>query len=652
MFAALVLERDPLVLRDLPRLIPAWLQIFGGFAMVGLVVWLLVYFLGYSRVESKKLPYPQVLAFTAGVVAAAVAYAVYFALLLPQVLAVLQGKTPAQPSPRSLRLQSLLLTVAGACALFSACLPFFLNLARLRFRRIWALAKLSFKDAIRRRALYAFSLLLLVFLFASWFIPSKAEDQIRTYVQVVYWAEAPLLLLVAVILAAFSIPTDVRQQTIHTVLTKPVERFEVVLGRFLGFVALMTLVLLVMTGVSLIYVLRGVDPQAAAESLKARMPLYGGMHFEGTSREQGDSVGDEWEYRGWITYNPSSPRPQAAVWNFSLTDMAASVAERDRVRCEFTFDIYRTTKGRENRGISCKLIFTTWQYPELERQGKSSEAKYRERRRELLAQERGKPNPRSELDIDNELCQELGYYEVPAKEVFGREHTEMLEIPGGLFRKAREGGGAARPDALRIRVECTSQTMYLGMAKNDLYFRLDNPQAGADTFWFSWNFVKGAGGLWFRLCLVIGVAVTLSTYLSGVISLLVAMLLYLGGLCQGFIRQVAEGSAEVGHGPMEAFWRLATRQPIAAPMEDSPIKTVTTHSDEVFRWLVRRLMNLIPDVEHFDLTQYVAEGFNYSVAAWNSPSLLMNLILLAGYLFPCGVLAFYMLRWREVAAST
>ena len=40
-----------------------------------------------------------------------------------------------------------------------------------------------------------------------------------------------LLISVGMLLAAFSIPTDIKNLTIHTIVTKPVERFEIVLGR-------------------------------------------------------------------------------------------------------------------------------------------------------------------------------------------------------------------------------------------------------------------------------------------------------------------------------------------------------------------------------------------------------------------------------------
>src|SRR5262249_7798457 len=150
----------------------------------------------------------------------------------------------------------------ACCALAAVLVPVLVNIPQLRWRRIWALAKLSFKEALRRRVLWAFSLLLVVFLFASWFLPYKPEDQVRNYVRAVYWTMTPLLLVTAGLLAAFSIPADLRNQTMHTIVTKPVERFEIILGRFIGYTLLMTMVLAVMNLLSLVYVARGVDQEA------------------------------------------------------------------------------------------------------------------------------------------------------------------------------------------------------------------------------------------------------------------------------------------------------------------------------------------------------------------------------------------------------
>src|SRR5688500_20090663 len=46
MLGALVFERDPLTLADIPAGVKVWFQVVGGFAFLGIVLWLL---LGYSR---------------------------------------------------------------------------------------------------------------------------------------------------------------------------------------------------------------------------------------------------------------------------------------------------------------------------------------------------------------------------------------------------------------------------------------------------------------------------------------------------------------------------------------------------------------------------------------------------------------------------
>ena len=40
----------------------------------------------------------------------------------------------------------------------------------------------------------------------------------------------------------------------------------------------------------------------------------------------------------------------------------------------------------------------------------------------------------------------------------------------------------------------------------------------------------------------------------------------------------------------------------------------TTYPTSRFRWFIRRVLDLIPDVDRYDLTAYVGEGFNIPVA--------------------------------------
>src|SRR5581483_3886459 len=191
------------------------------------------------------------------------------------------------------------------------------------------------------------------------------------------------------------------------------------------------------------------------------------------------------------------------------------------------------------------------------------------------------------------------------------------------------------------RVSSTAQTQMLGVAKRDLYVL-----AAERPFWI--NFLKGIIGMWFTFMLVLGLAVACSTYLSGVISWLCTLFLFGAGLFADYIQQLAEKRA-IGGGPMEAAWRLVNRQPIGVPLEETPTTTLFTGADEVYRWMLRRLLNIIPDVSRFDLHHYVANGFDIS---WSQVLLLDNFIPLVGYLLPWGVLAFYLLKFREIANPT
>jgi hypothetical protein len=92
------------------------------------------------------------------------------------------------------------------------------------------------------------------------------------------------------------------------------------------------------------------------------------------------------------------------------------------------------------------------------------------------------------------------------------------------------------------------------------------------------------------------------------------------------------------------------RRELLAPSGDE-VKTVTDRvvaiSDASFRWVIRRILNIFPDVSRFDLTRYVSEGFNIS-----SEQILVNFLLMMAYLLPCALLGYYLMNWREVAGAT
>ena len=59
-----------------------------------------------------------------------------------------------------------------------------------------------------------------------------------------------LMLLLALFLGALSLPADIKNRTLHTVVTKPVRPSEIVLGRILGFTIVGTVLLALMGVIS------------------------------------------------------------------------------------------------------------------------------------------------------------------------------------------------------------------------------------------------------------------------------------------------------------------------------------------------------------------------------------------------------------------
>src|SRR5262249_17260518 len=155
---------------------------------------------------------------------------------------------------------------------------------------------------------------------------------------------------------------------------------------------------------------------------------------------------------------------------------------------------------------------------------------------------------------------------------------------------------SASPD-LTVRVTCGPYNeQYVGMARHDLYARLDDAK-GVNQLGFALNFFKAAFGLWLLLALVIGLSVVLASYPSGRVSLLAVMTLFVCGLGLPFIQSVALGKNEGGSGPAESMLRIFRREISGTSMADSASTTerIVGIGDDTFRWVVRRVLLIFPD---------------------------------------------------------
>ena len=90
---------------------------------------------------------------------------------------------------------------------------------------------------------------------------------------------------------------------------------------------------------------------------------------------------------------------------------------------------------------------------------------------------------------------------------------------------------------------------------------------------------------------------------------------------------------------------LKQLQQIAKGLDPKALAKLTDGGDLFFSWMVRRFINVVPDLDSYSWTGYLSEGFSVPLEC-----LAMNLLTTVGYLLPWFVLSFYLMRSREVAA--
>ena len=212
--------------------------------------------------------------------------------------------------------------------------------------RVLAVSRLTLKEAVRRKALAVFVVFALLLMFAGWFMSSgNNRDDLQAGVQIWFLLTAIswLILPAAMFLSCWSIPEDIRVRSLHTVVTKPIRRIEIVLGRMLGFASVIVAVILVMGISGYIWIKRQV-PESVQDQLMCRVPVYGSLLFkdrQGRLADSGINTGDVWRYRSYIEGNTQS----RAIWFFRGIN---EDTYGDKINLESRFEAFRTIKGTED----------------------------------------------------------------------------------------------------------------------------------------------------------------------------------------------------------------------------------------------------------------------------------------------------------------
>lgn len=124
---------------------------------------------------------------------------------------------------------------------------------------VWRIAKITVAEARRRRVLQAVVVLVVLILFSMTFFSYLSPgEQSRMLINGGLSAITVFGILLAIFLAAFLIPQELETRTVYAILAKPVKRFEFVLGKYLGALIILAVIVAVMTAM-LVLVLMAQD---------------------------------------------------------------------------------------------------------------------------------------------------------------------------------------------------------------------------------------------------------------------------------------------------------------------------------------------------------------------------------------------------------
>jgi hypothetical protein len=548
----------------------------------------------------------------------------------------------------------------------------FRELFRTSPRRVWAIARLAVKESIRRRVIVALAVYIVILLFAGWFLQTGYREPGKLFFSVVLTATTYLVLLIALLISAFSLPNDFKSKTIYTVMTKPVRASDIVLGRILGFTIVGTVLLAIMAVCSAGFVWRMLehthsvkidtlediyDSKGKVVGKKGRTTTNQQHSHEVRILPDGSGVAtstNEHEHEitrtdvgGEPTYHVSGPRGllRARVPEYGkvrFTDRkSVEVAKGISVGSEWTYRSF--VEG----GSPMSAI---WTFSGI----KESSLRKDENGAEVLPMELIVRVFRTfKGDIENGI-QGIAQLRNPDQKADGKyvksEPWTFRAKDGSInkfdwSRKLRDADQkdidllkdlVSEDGRVEVVVQCLDRAQYYGFAQPDCYIRLPD---GSPL----WNFCKAQASIWIQMVLVIAIGVTCSTLVNAP----VAMLFTISFITLGFFRQffvdVAIGK-QVGGGPIESLYRIITQMNQVSPLSENIGTDLIKNIDVVLKKGMESLAFVLPDFRSFSTVDYVAYGYHIPMN-----HIYQDLTVCLAYLVGLFVIGYFFLRTREVA---
>ncbi len=561
------------------------------------------------------------------------------------------------------------------------------DLANTSVRRTLAMAMLAVQESIRRKVLIAFAVFIVVLLFAGWYLDVKSDNPGRLYLSFVLTSSNYLVLILALFLSTFSLPADIKNRTIYTVVTKPVLASEIVVGRILGFTAVGTVMLALMGSVSYIFVVRGLSHQHDFVAENAEQEVAGGRvigngrtelanhhsHEFTFNDEEGigetDSVmqhthiveksGGEFAIAG----PPQGMPPKGRVPSYGkLRFLNRAGAEGEGVNVGYEWTYRKYIEGGT-------LAAAIWTFDGINESNFSSDHLPLELNLTVFRTHKGdikksvvgeiilqNPDPAAAIRRSTPITFSVKEYEtdqqlIPRK-LSATRIDESTPIDVDLFDDLAPNG------KLEVIVRCAERAQYFGMAQADVYFK-------ASETWFVTNFFKAYAGIWMQMLIVICIGVTTSTCLSGPVAMMATISSVAMGVFARFIAGVfgeqwksnpflaklfgtvlGKGAGIEGGGPIESFIRVVTQKNLSIDLEINPIvMAAITWIDLFLMGVLYIFTRILPDFRELNRADNVALGFDIPLTL-----LTQHGLITMSFFVMLSIGGYFILKTREIAA--
>ncbi|HNS20326.1 MAG TPA: hypothetical protein PKH24_07490 [Sedimentisphaerales bacterium] len=141
-------------------------------------------------------------------------------------------------------------------------------------RRVWAVATNTIRQALRMKVAAIFIVLLLVLLPVMGYTASgdgTLKGRLQTFISYGLSLTGLLLSLLTIIASIYSVTSDIEHRQIYTVVTKPIRRYQLILGKLLGVIVLNVALLTLFSGI--IYGVVVLLPRFAGASAEERVQI-------------------------------------------------------------------------------------------------------------------------------------------------------------------------------------------------------------------------------------------------------------------------------------------------------------------------------------------------------------------------------------------